>query len=126
MSLAPLFWIALGGALGTLGRYGLSNLVQRLLGGDFPWGTAAVNLVGSFLFGLVWALTEDQHFIQPELRGVLLTGFMGAFTTFSTFMFDSHLLLRNDMLLSTLLNLGGQIVLGLLAMAGGIALARIL
>ena len=81
--------IGLAGALGTLARYGLSGVIQRLAGGNLPWGTIIVNIVGCFLFGLVWTLADERLVIDAETRLVVLGGFMGAFTTFSTFIFDT-------------------------------------
>lgn len=81
--------IAVAGALGTLARYGLGGLVQRAAGDHLPWGTLFVNVVGCFLFGLVWTLADKRIFLDEEMRIIMLGGFMGAFTTFSTFIFDT-------------------------------------
>jgi len=94
--LTKILWIALGGAAGTLMRYGLGGMVQRLAGGSFPWGTFAVNMAGTFLFGLVWSAAEERMLIGPGARAVVLVGFMGAFTTFSTFMFETGALARDS------------------------------
>lgn len=117
--------MALAGAAGTLARYGLAQAVQRLSGSAFPTGTFTVNILGSFLFGLVWSLFEDRLPLGSEARMILLTGFMGAFTTFSTFMFETSALLRHGQWLYALANVGGQIALGLLALASGMAVARL-
>ncbi len=82
------FWIAVAGVAGTLCRYFLGGFVQRL-GWHFPWGTFMVNMLGCFLFGLVWSLAEGRATIGPQTRTALLIGFMGAFTTFSTFAFET-------------------------------------
>lgn len=116
--------VALAGALGTLARYGLSGLVQRLAGPAFPLGTFTVNVVGSFAFGLVFGVLESRLALSAQLRMLLLTGFMGAFTTFSTYMFESAALLRHGQYGAAFLNLGGQIVLGLALVMAGLALAR--
>ena len=79
-----LLLLFLAGGAGTLTRYGLDGLVQRLAGASFPWGIAAVNLVGCFLFGLVGAMAAERGLISAEARLILLVGFLGAFTTFST------------------------------------------
>lgn len=118
--------IALAGSLGTLARYGLAGLVQRWAGLGFPWGTAAVNVLGSFCFGLVWTLAAERAALSPETRAVVLTGFMGAFTTFSTFMFETGELVRAGQWLLAVANVAGQSVLGLAAVFGGWALARML
>ncbi len=121
-----LLWIALAGALGTLARYGLGGLMHRLLPWPFPWGTLTVNLVGSFLFGLVWAVAVERTMISADLRIIVLAGFMGAFTTFSTFMFETGELLRNSQWLLAVGNLALQNVVGLAAVLAGWALARAL
>ena len=86
--------IAALGALGTLARYGIATLVQRNTQSGFPYGVMAVNLVGSFLFGVVWALSEEKGWLGENARVVVLVGFMGAFTTFSTFAFDNMQMAR--------------------------------
>ncbi|MFW5488089.1 MAG: fluoride efflux transporter CrcB [Desulfovibrio sp.] len=116
--------IALGGALGTVSRYGLGGLVQRMAGGSFPLGTMVVNMLGSFLFGLVFGFLETRLPLNAEARMILLTGFMGAFTTYSTFMFESHSMLRYGQWASFMIYLVGQIVLGLALVHTGLYLAR--
>lgn len=118
--------IALAGSLGTLARYGLGSLVHRLFGAVFPWGTVSVNMLGSFLFGLVWTLAAERMAISAEARIVILTGFMGAFTTFSTFMFETGELIRGGQWLLAGGNLLLQNIVGLAAVFGGIALARLI
>lgn len=117
--------IAAAGGLGALARYGLALGVQRLAGSGFPVGTFAVNMLGCFAFGLVFGVLE-RSLLPPALRPVVLTGFMGAFTTFSTFAFESHALLRSGQVFWAAANLGGQVVLGVLGVALGLAVARIL
>lgn len=117
--------IALGGALGTLGRLGLSALTQRLAGPSFPLGTVSVNLVGCFLFGLVWAITEERAQTPPEVRLLVLTGFMGAFTTFSTFVFDSSQLLTTGRTLAFAANVLVQNAAGLGLLTLGLTLGRL-
>jgi fluoride exporter len=121
-----LLLIALAGAAGTLTRYWLALAVQRATGSAFPWGTFIVNMLGSFAFGLVWSLAEERMVIDAETRGIILTGFMGAFTTFSTFMFDSGRLFSDGNWPLALANLAGQIVIGLLCLFAGLAVGRML
>lgn len=85
--------IALAGGAGSVARYGLGAGVQRLTGSEFPWGTLAVNLVGCLLFGVISGVAEHRLPLSEETKLVLLVGFMGAFTTFSTFAFHSGLFL---------------------------------
>jgi CrcB protein len=118
--------IALAGAIGTLARYWMSGLVYDLLGRDFPWGTAAVNILGCFLFGLVWELGEGRMLIRAETRAIILTGFMGAFTTFSTFIFESGGFLEDGRWLPALANVTFQTVVGFVALFAGLAIGRML
>ena len=84
--------IALGGALGAVMRYGVNVLSLKFLGDAFPWGTLSVNVLGSFIMGA--AIIAFAHLWQPpaELKALLITGVLGAFTTFSTFSLDVALL----------------------------------
>lgn len=83
------FLVGAGGLAGSLGRYWLSGLVQGWSGAAFPLGTFAVNLLGSFLIGLVMVLSVERNLVGPDLRLFLTTGFMGGFTTMSTFSFET-------------------------------------
>lgn len=121
-----IIYIALAGAGGTLARYGLSGLVQRIAGAGFPWGTFAVNAAGCLLFGLTWALTVERFPGSGELRIVLLVGFLGAFTTFSTFMAESGQLLAAGQYWYLLGNLILQNVAGLALFFLGLALGRLI
>jgi len=117
--------IAIAGAIGTLARYWLGGLVQVRFNGSFPAGTFAVNVLGSFLFGVVWALAEERAVMSAETRTVILVGFMGAFTTFSTFMFDTNVLLRDSEWLLALGNVVASVIIGLAALMVGIAIGRV-
>jgi CrcB protein len=117
-----LAYLALTGAVGTLCRYWLDGLVLRLMGQKFPWGILAVNALGCFLFGLVFPLAEERLVISGETRFIILTGFLGAFTTFSTFTFQTTEFLRDSQWLLAGTNVIGQLVAGVLCMMGGLAL----
>jgi CrcB protein len=121
-----LVWLGVAGVCGTLARYGLSGWVQRVAGAGFPWGTLVVNLVGCFLFGLVWALAEYRLAISAELRTIVLIGFMGAFTTFSSFAFETSQLFRDSQYLMACANIAGQNILGIAGLFAGLALGRML
>lgn len=121
-----LLWMALAGAVGTLARYGASTLVQRWSGHAFPWGTFAVNVIGCFLFGFLWALIEQRQAALGHLRLAILVGFLGSFTTFSSFAHDTGALLRSSEWMAAALNILGQNAIGLLALFAGIAAARAL
>lgn len=121
-------WILIGfaGAMGTLARYSLAGLVQRLMGSGFPWGTAAVNVLGSFLFGFVWSLAEGRLALTPQTRAIVLTGFMGAFTTFSTFMFETSGLMRDAQWTLGFGNVALQVVVGLACMFAGLTVGQLI
>lgn len=91
----------------------------------FPWGTLVVNGLGCFLFGIVWALAEERLVISGETRLILLTGFMGAFTTFSTFAFETGAFVRDSEWLLAVTNLIGQNVLGLALVFLGFTASRL-
>jgi CrcB protein len=118
--------LAGAGALGTLARYILSGLAHRVCGENFPWGTLAVNMLGCLLFGLVWPLAEERLVISGQMRLIILTGFMGAFTTFSTFAFETSNMLSLGQWGAALANLTAQNVCGILAILAGLALGRLL
>ena len=118
-----LLWIALAGSLGTVARYGLSGLVHRWAGSGFPWGTLAVNAAGCLLFALVWSLAEERGVISSQARTIVLVGFMGAFTTFSTYMFESGQFLRDGQWSAAMANVLAQNGLGIAALFAGIWLA---
>lgn len=107
-------WISLivGGTLGTLARYILAGVVYRFYGTDFPYGTLVVNLVGCFLIGFFVVLSETKFLLGPNARVLLMIGFCGAFTTFSTYILESANLIRDGETLRALLNLVGSVVLG--------------
>jgi len=88
-SLSMWLSVALGGALGASARYGVGTLMLRLLGPTFPWATLTVNVVGSLAMGLLIEALALKYSISPELRVMLVTGFLGGFTTFSAFSLDT-------------------------------------
>jgi len=119
-----LAWLALAGALGTLTRYGLAGLVHRIDGASFPWGTVTVNLTGCFLAGLLWTLFENRWPVSGEIRTLVLVGFMGAFTTFSSLILETGELLGSGEWMRAAVNMAIQNGLGLVALVAGTALGR--
>jgi CrcB protein len=97
---------------------------RRLAAERFPLGTLAVNLIGCLLFGLVWGWLEPRLGFSAQTRTVLLTGFLGAFTTFSTFAFETATLLQGGQTAAAALNVTLQTVLGVALVLAGLALAR--
>lgn len=121
-----LAWLFLAGGIGALTRFSLAGLIQRWSGSSFPLGTFVINIIGCLLFGWIWSLAEERLLISGETRFILLTGFIGAFTTFSTFAFESSGLLRDSEWLLAAGNILGQTVLGMFAILAGMALGRFL
>lgn len=113
--------IAAGSLAGGFGRYYLSGFVSRIGGPSFPYGTLLVNLTGCFLIGFFYAWSEEMN---PETRLLLMAGFCGAFTTFSTFILETSALLKNGQTLAAFLNLFLSIVLGFLLFRIGAALGE--
>ena len=118
--------IAVAGTVGTLARYWVSGLTYQLMGSRFAYGTLAVNVIGCFLFGIVWSLAEERMAIPALARVAILVGFMGAFTTFSTFAFETMNYVRDSQFMLAFLNLGANCVLGFGAIVSGVWLARAL
>ncbi|UHD15826.1 fluoride efflux transporter CrcB [Thiocapsa bogorovii] len=116
--------IAAGGALGALARYGMSSAVYAWFGRGFPWGTLAVNLLGSFLMGLLFVLLIERLSWAPEWRGAILIGFLGAFTTFSTFSIETLNLLEDGAMLTAFLNMVVSVWLCILVCWVGVILGR--
>ncbi len=121
MAVAYIGVVGLAGALGAVARYVLGRFVAERAGSQFPLGTLLINVTGAFVIGLLFALT-GRRFITPALQTVLATGFLGGYTTFSTMSWEGVQLARGGSTRISLLYLGGNLVLGLLAAALGLAL----
>jgi CrcB protein len=117
-------WLAAAGALGTLARYGSVQLAARVAPSGFPWAVLGINGVGSFLFGVVWVLAEERGMVSASMRLVVLTGFMGAFTTFSTFAFDTVQLARGGSWAYAVWNVALSNGIGVIAVLAGFRLGR--
>lgn len=121
MTLPLLLAVALGGFVGAPSRYLLDRAVNRRTGSDLPWGTLAINLSGAFLLGLLTGLSLSHH-LSPWAKTLLGTGFCGAYTTFSTFTFETMRLVEDGRILEAATNVVGSILVGLAAAAGGLAI----
>ena len=121
-----LFYLGVAGAAGTLARYGLSGLVGRTIGTTFPWGTAVVNILGCLFFGLLWAFFESRLAISGQIKIVIFVGFFGAFTTFSTFAFETSRLLEDSQWLWAAGNFLLQTMVGLIAVMAGLTIGKML
>lgn len=122
----PLILIGLGGFAGAIARYVVDGAVADRTAGAFPWGTLVVNLTGSFALGLLFALSTERAILPAEIRGPLLIGFIGAYTTFSTFMLESWRLVEDGAAALAFGNLIGSVAIGLVAVVAGLTLGRAL
>lgn len=118
--------VGLGGLVGSLCRYWLAGFVQQWNGSEFPLGTLVVNVVGSFVIGLVFALSLDRGLINANIRLLLTTGFCGGFTTMSTFSFETMALLRDGSGAAAFGNIGATLIACLGAVWLGDLAARML
>lgn len=119
-----LLTIAGGGALGAILRFGMSSYVYRLLGRDFPYGTLAVNMMGSLVMGLLFILFVERGLVSAEWRSAIIVGFLGAFTTFSTFSIETLVLLESGELGKAALNVTLSVTLCLFATWFGLVIGR--
>lgn len=115
--------LAAAGAVGTLLRAGCTTAAVKLLGPSFPWGTLAANVIGSFAFGAISALTRARG-ITPEQETVLLVGLLGGFTSYSSFAFQSVALLDSGRAAAALAYMAFTNVAGLAAVWAGLRLCR--
>ena len=118
--------IGLGGFLGANARFLVSSWAARLLGANFPYGTLLANISGSFLLGVTLAVLHDRGLLESPQRQFFVVGFLGAYTTFSTFAYESLQLFQNGSVLLAGLNIVGSVLVGLLAVVGGFWLGRLL
>jgi CrcB protein len=120
----PLVLIGLGGFAGAIARYLVDGAVADRTGGGFPWGTLAVNVSGSFALGLLFAVTTERAILPAEIRGPILIGFIGAYTTFSTYMLESWRLVETGETGAALANIIGSVIIGIAAVVAGLAIGR--
>jgi CrcB protein len=116
--------VAIGGAIGSVARYLTGQLTFRLFGPNFPWGTLTVNVIGSLAIGIFAELIARKFSATPELRLLLITGFLGGFTTFSAFSLDVAVLIERGSTLSAFIYLIASMLISLLAVFAGLAIVR--
>tara|TARA_R110001599_G_scaffold353866_1_gene600910 strand:- start:33086 stop:33463 length:378 start_codon:yes stop_codon:yes gene_type:complete len=121
-----LMFIALGGASGAVARYLLASWAHRLWEGQLPVGTLLVNVLGSFTIGILYVLLAEKLLMHQDWRGVLMVGFLGAFTTFSTFSLETIILLEGGHLTHALGYMLASVTLCVLMAGVGIHLTRAL
>lgn len=117
--------VALGGALGAMARFGVNALVYPVAVGKFPLGTLLVNVLGSIIIGICYVLIIERGVLPAELRNILMVGFLGAFTTFSTFSLDALSLWQNGHLVTGLLYVLGSVILCLAGAMAAMVITRI-
>lgn len=118
--------VALGGAIGSVLRYYVGQWALRLMGPAFPWGTLAVNVVGCFVIGVFAELIARKFNASPELRLLLITGFLGGFTTFSAFSLDAIYLFERGEAVAGGIYIAASVGLSMAAVIAGLAAMRAL
>ena len=126
MEMQKLIELAIGGALGTLARYSLAGVVYRFAGTDFPYGTLAVNLAGCLVLGFLSTIAEKKFFMGTDVKIFLMIGFCGAFTTFSTLIFETNALIRDGETMRAFLNITASVVVGFALFRLGIYIGDVL
>ena len=121
-----ILYVGLGGFIGAALRYITSGIVGRLTTQPYPYGTFVVNMVGCLLIGFLAGVAESREIFTTASRAFVFTGILGAFTTFSTFSYETMGLFQNGEISPAIWNLALQIVLGLVAVWGGIQLAKLI
>lgn len=119
-------WVGIAGFGGAITRYWLDGVVSRVTGGGFPWGTLAVNVSGCFLVGLLTTVLTGRFLPHPTVRIAVTIGFIGAFTTFSTFAYESLRQLQEGAIALAVVNVTSSVVIGIVAAWLGVLLGRAL
>lgn len=121
-----LLLVGLGGGIGSIARYLCQKWFNENYPHPFPWGTFLVNLSGCFLIGVFYAVTEKSAVLSPQTRLLLITGFCGGFTTFSTFAFENMNLLRTGDILYFSVYTIASVALGIVGVFAGVAIMKLL
>ncbi len=121
-----LLLLLIGGGAGAVARYALSGFVHRLMGINFPYGTLVINMLGCFLIGFLATLSDEKALLDINMRVFLMIGFLGAFTTFSTFILETAYLLDDGEILKAIINVTSSIVIGLIVVWAGILFGKMI
>jgi CrcB protein len=124
--MVQVLFVAVAGAIGSLCRWGIGRLAVRLFGPDFPYGTLIVNILGCFLIGLLMHIALATDKFTPTARLTLTVGFLGALTTFSSFSYETVILIEQARWTAVGLNISANLVVGLAATFTGLVLGRML
>lgn len=120
-----IFYIAIAGALGTVSRFGLTSATHRIMGSGFPYGTLVVNILGSMLIGYLMQIGFSSDIVPRSLRLAVTVGFLGAFTTFSTFSYETAGYIQNGNWTTALINIATNMGLSIIATMAGLFLGRL-
>ncbi len=121
-----IFFIGIGGFLGAISRYGIALWIGQRWGRNFPLGTFLINISGSFLIGLLMSLFTERFMVNPQWRLLLIVGFLGAYTTFSTFEYETGALVKDGEWLIAMLNVILSVSVGFIALKLGEVIAKII
>ncbi len=122
--MANIFIIGIGGFLGAISRYGAALWIGQRWGRTFPLGTFLINISGSFLIGLLMSLFTERFMVNPQWRLLLVVGFLGAYTTFSTFEYETGALMKDGEWLIAMLNVVLSVIVGFVALKLGEVIAK--
>lgn len=121
-----IFFIGMGGFFGAIARYGVATWIGQQWGRSFPLGTFIVNISGTFLIGLLMSLFTERFMVNPQWRLFLFVGFLGAYTTFSTFEYETGALLKDSEWLIAMLNVVLSVIVGFIALKLGEMIAKVI
>ena len=116
--------VLLGGGVGAVARYAAASAIMTRFGGKFPLGTLVINVTGSFLIGYLMTMLTEQYQLDPRWRLFLVVGFLGGYTTFSSFEWETFTAARDGALWSGMLNVVSSVMLGYIAVWLGVLLAK--
>jgi len=116
--------VLIGGGVGALARYVAASAIMTRFGGKFPLGTLTINVTGSFLIGFLMTMLTERFELDPRWRLLLVVGFLGGYTTFSSFEWETFTSVRDGALWTGMLNIVSSVLIGYIAVWLGVALAR--
>ncbi len=119
-----MLWVGLGGFFGANARYLVSGWAAERWGAGFPYGTFVINITGSFILGFFLAFAQQRPWVHPTSRLMFAVGFVGAYTTFSTYTYESIRLMQDGQMILAVTNIVGSVLAGLVAVVAGLALGN--